>query len=149
MARVRVNIPVRWSDMDAFGHINNVQIVRLLEETRVHMFEELRNADGESPVKAGILVARQEIDYLRQMPWSVTPLPIDVWCSRVGSASFDLQYSLLDPSGEPYAQAETTMVLFDPATGQSRVLDDVERAGLDTVRDEPIALFKERKMAKV
>lgn len=30
-ARYAVDIPLRWGDMDAFGHINNVAYVRLLE----------------------------------------------------------------------------------------------------------------------
>ncbi|HSL35354.1 MAG TPA: acyl-CoA thioesterase, partial [Arthrobacter sp.] len=26
--RILVQIPMRWGDMDAYGHINNVQVVR-------------------------------------------------------------------------------------------------------------------------
>ncbi|MDQ1536954.1 MAG: acyl-CoA thioester hydrolase, partial [Actinomycetota bacterium] len=26
-----VDVPLRWSDMDAYGHVNNVQFLRLLE----------------------------------------------------------------------------------------------------------------------
>ena len=33
-----IEIPVRWGDMDAYGHINNVQIVQLMEEARVMVF---------------------------------------------------------------------------------------------------------------
>ncbi|MET1034992.1 MAG: thioesterase family protein, partial [Arthrobacter sp.] len=29
---------MRWGDMDAYGHINNVQIVRILEEARIAAF---------------------------------------------------------------------------------------------------------------
>ena len=36
MARpYRVEVPLRWSDMDAYGHVNNVQYLRLLEDARV------------------------------------------------------------------------------------------------------------------
>ena len=31
----RVEVPLRWSDMDAYGHVNNVQFLRLLEDARV------------------------------------------------------------------------------------------------------------------
>ena len=31
----RVDVPLRWSDMDAYGHVNNVQFLRLLEDARV------------------------------------------------------------------------------------------------------------------
>ena len=36
MPRLRVLIPLRWSDTDAYGHINNVMFLRLLEEARSH-----------------------------------------------------------------------------------------------------------------
>ena len=35
---IALEIPLRWGDMDAYGHINNVQIVRLMEEARVLAF---------------------------------------------------------------------------------------------------------------
>ena len=31
-------VPLRWSDMDAYGHVNNVQYLRLLEEARITAF---------------------------------------------------------------------------------------------------------------
>jgi acyl-CoA thioester hydrolase len=34
----RVLVPLRWSDMDAYGHVNNVQFLRLLEDARVVLF---------------------------------------------------------------------------------------------------------------
>ena len=35
-----VEVPLRWSDMDAYGHVNNVQYLRLLEDARVIGFRE-------------------------------------------------------------------------------------------------------------
>ncbi|MFM6850406.1 MAG: thioesterase family protein, partial [Terrabacter sp.] len=31
-------VALRWSDMDAYAHINNVQFLRLLEDARVIAF---------------------------------------------------------------------------------------------------------------
>ena len=62
-ARYRVNVPLRWSDMDAYGHVNNVQFLRLLEDARVIGFEEWFGQDR-SVLDEGILVARHEIEYL-------------------------------------------------------------------------------------
>lgn len=35
MARHHYSCPMRWSDMDAFGHVNNVVFIRYLEEARI------------------------------------------------------------------------------------------------------------------
>lgn len=36
---VRVEIPVAWGDMDAFGHVNNVVYFRYFESARIACFE--------------------------------------------------------------------------------------------------------------
>jgi acyl-CoA thioester hydrolase len=38
MARLRVPVALRWSDMDAYAHVNNVEMLRLLEEARIEAF---------------------------------------------------------------------------------------------------------------
>lgn len=35
--RSRVMLPVQWGDMDAFGHVNNVQYFRYLESSRIQV----------------------------------------------------------------------------------------------------------------
>lgn len=36
--KTQVPVTVRWSDLDAYGHVNNVAIMALLEEARVALF---------------------------------------------------------------------------------------------------------------
>ena len=33
-----VHVPARWGDMDAYGHVNNVAILSVMEEARVALF---------------------------------------------------------------------------------------------------------------
>ena len=33
-----VEVPLRWGDMDAYGHVNNVTMMQVLEEARVALF---------------------------------------------------------------------------------------------------------------
>lgn len=45
MARHIYACPLRWSDMDAFGHVNNVVFLRYLEEARIDfMFRQAAEA---------------------------------------------------------------------------------------------------------
>ena len=36
--RIHIPIHLRWADLDAYNHLNNVEMLRLLEEARVRMF---------------------------------------------------------------------------------------------------------------
>ena len=70
----RVDVPLRWSDMDAYGHVNNVQFLRLLEDARVIGFEEWFGQDR-SMLDEGVLVARHEIEYLAPLVFRHRPDP--------------------------------------------------------------------------
>ena len=62
MARHIYRCPLRWSDMDAYGHVNNVVFLRYLEEARIDF---LFRPDKD--FKQGSVVARHEIDYMRPL----------------------------------------------------------------------------------
>ena len=129
--RYQVNVPLRWSDMDAYGHVNNVQFLRLLEDARVIGFEEWFGQDR-SVLSEGILVARHEIEYLAPLLFRVPPIVVQMWATKIGGAGFDLAYEVRDgrsstEGGEGdvvYARAETTLVLYDFATGRPRLAND-------------------------
>ncbi|AAT89120.1 conserved hypothetical protein [Leifsonia xyli subsp. xyli str. CTCB07] len=36
--RLHVPIKLRWSDLDAYGHVNNAEMLRLLEQARIEAF---------------------------------------------------------------------------------------------------------------
>lgn len=125
-----VDIQLRWGDMDAFGHINNVEYVRLLEQARVVGLTDWFTGTDVDLLRTGILVARQEIEYLDQLAYRSAPIRISMWVSRISSGSFDIGYEVADPDGvgeATYARAETTMVCFDLEQGRTRRLSDRER----------------------
>ncbi|NHN55875.1 acyl-CoA thioesterase [Calidifontibacter sp. DB0510] len=109
-----VRVPLRWSDMDALRHVNNVQVARLLEEARVLGLREwFAEEQAHHP---RLLVARCEIDYLRQLHYRPEPVVIRMWTSRIAGASFDLSYEIVEEDTDDapaIVRAETTQVAFD------------------------------------
>jgi acyl-CoA thioester hydrolase len=140
-------VPLRWSDMDAYGHVNNVQYLRLLEEARITAFAQWFGSGSETMLEGGVIVARQEIEYLRPLVYRSAPVQIDLWVSKVGGSSLDIGYEVRDPAdvGERlYARAESTLAAFDLATERPRRIPDVERAALRERLAEPVALRRRR-----
>ena len=93
--RYSADVPLRWSDMDAYGHVNNVQFLRLLEDARVIGFQEWFGQDR-SLLDEGVLVARHEIEYLAPLEFRHAPIAVDMWATRIGGAAFDLAYEVRD-----------------------------------------------------
>lgn len=141
--RYCVNVPLRWSDMDAYGHVNNVQFLRLLEDARVTGFREWFGRDADSPglLDEGVLVARHEIEYIAPLTFRHAPIAVEMWCTKIGGAGFDLAYDVRDPEGfgsGHYARAETTLVLYDFAGTRPRRMRPDERSTLAEHRGDPV-----------
>ncbi|MFZ2511892.1 MAG: acyl-CoA thioesterase [Gordonia sp. (in: high G+C Gram-positive bacteria)] len=138
---VVVELALRWGDMDALGHVNNVQIARLFEEARVRA---MRVWFGEaSPDGILMLLARQEIEFTSMLHYSPEPVRGEVWVSRIGGRSCDFASRLLDPHGGVAALCETTLVVVDAVSGGSRDIPEGLRRVLETQRREPVA-FRRR-----
>jgi acyl-CoA thioester hydrolase len=130
--RLHIPIPLRWGDLDAYGHINNVETLRLIEEARVRSF--WRGAGSEAdPQQTAVLdlsadstiwslVSRSEIEYLAPMPYTQAPIDVEVWLGKLGGANIDVCFELYSPLGvEPrvlYARAATEIVTVDAASGR-------------------------------
>lgn len=136
MARHRFLCPLRWGDMDTYGHVNNVMFVRYLEEARVDLFERLGRDGTWDMLDTGCLVHRHAITYRKPLAHQTTPVPIDVWVMRVGAAAFDLGYEIHDGDGTVYAVAETTLVPYDFAAGRPRRLTAEEKRRLTELLDD-------------
>ncbi len=153
MTRIHVPIALRWSDLDAYGHVNNARMLTLLEEARIEVFWRGRGASAtplpELHIDEGAqsLIARQEVEYLAQIPHLRDPLDVQLWIGALGGASLDVCYEVCSPEGaEPhvvFARAMSTLVLVDEETGRPRRISDRERALWAPYIEEPVA-FRRR-----
>ena len=158
MTRLHVPVRLRWSDLDAYGHVNNVEMFRLLEEARITAFwrhpqEEDRwpTAVLESGPQASshTLVARQEIEYLRPLGFTRDPVEVQMWIGHIGGASLEVCYEVYEdataaePEAKPCARAVTTIVLIDAASGAPRRITAAERAVWEPYLEAPVT-FRRR-----
>ncbi|MGG5260914.1 acyl-CoA thioesterase [Phycicoccus avicenniae] len=135
-----VEVPLRWSDMDAYGHVNNVQYLRLLEDARVIGFREWF-PDRPTLLDEGIVVTHHAIEYRAPLTYRPEPVEVDMWVTRVHGAGFDLGYTVRDPASvgtSLYALAETGLALYDFATARPRRLEPGARKALAAHVGEPV-----------
>ncbi|TFD63094.1 acyl-CoA thioesterase [Cryobacterium ruanii] len=150
--KLHVPIRLRWSDLDAYGHVNNSEMLRLLEEARILAFWVTEDdgaigastavLDGRPGAATLTLIARQEIEYLAPVPYLRQPLDVRLWLGKLGGASLDVCYEVYSPEGvtpeQLYARANTTIVLVDAASERPRRINDTERAAWTPYLDAPI-----------
>ncbi|QEW03344.1 acyl-CoA thioesterase [Microbacterium lushaniae] len=154
--RPRLHIPIhlRWGDLDALGHVNNTSMLKLLEEARLRAFwrgdgtaEPLPTAVFDMDVlenggARATLIARQEIEYYRPVPYGQRPLDVQLWIGRIGGSSADVCFEVYSPLGDEeqvlYARATAVVVIVDTATGRPQRWSAEERAAWTPFLDDPI-----------
>ncbi|MEV0179420.1 thioesterase family protein [Streptomyces sp. NPDC050625] len=122
--------PLRWADMDAYGHVNNVVFLRYLEEARIDFLFR-----PEKDFKQGSVVARHEIDYKRQLVHRHAPVVIELWVTEIRAASFTLTYEVKDDD-LVYVRASTVIVPFDFQAQRPRRITAEEREFLQEYTDD-------------
>ncbi|MEU6080770.1 thioesterase family protein [Streptomyces sp. NPDC047108] len=135
MARHVYSCPLRWSDMDAFGHVNNVVFLRYLEEARIDFMFRLARLDDSPSFTGGSVVARHEIDYLRPLVHRHEPVIVETWVTKVGAASLNVSYEIKDEE-QVYVRASTTVVPYDLERGRPRRITAEERVFLEKFMDD-------------
>ncbi|MEV8315462.1 thioesterase family protein [Streptomyces sp. NPDC059900] len=135
MSRHIYSCPLRWSDMDAFGHVNNAVFLRYLEEARIDFMFRLAPGDGSPSFSGGSVVARHEIDYVRPLVHRHSPVTIESWVTKIGAASLTISYEVKDPE-QVYVRASTIVVPFNLEAQRPRRITAEEKAVLLTFMDD-------------
>lgn len=166
----RVLLELRWGDMDAYGHVNNVTQLKLLEEARVRALGSPTHS-SDAPTTPGrfgvaetvsgvemptifaaasatteLLVASHAIEYRAPIPYRTGPIAVDLVISEVSAASVTVGYVICEPDGSrAYTVAETVIVFIDIAAGRPRRLDEAEIAAMESVLGTPVPLRRVRR----
>lgn len=137
--RLTCSVPMRWGDMDAYGHINNVEIIRIMEEARIHAFGPPAGTGGrglevELPVFSDLpagtqaLVVEHRVRYVRPLTYRNIPARVEVWVSELKPASLTIAYLIHDPdTAELCVKAQTTLAFFNEESGRLLRLSEAQR----------------------
>jgi acyl-CoA thioester hydrolase len=127
---------VRFSDVDVYGHVNNVKYFEYFQEARIAFLTSLGSDLQAAESTERQVVARIDVGYRRPILFRATPYVVETEVTRIGTSSYDLACRILDEPGDTgpsYSDATVRLVAFDLATHRSRPLSDTERRALEGV----------------
>jgi acyl-CoA thioester hydrolase len=124
-----IRMDVRWGDMDALRHVNNVAYFRYFEEARVRLFAAmgLNVARG----RFGVL-AHASCDFLKPLMYPAGVV-VGMKLVRVGRTSIELDCWIADADdpGIVHARGRNVLVCTDGASGRPVPWTDEDRRMLD------------------
>ena len=129
--RIRVlttQIPIRWGDMDAYGHVNNTIYFRYMEQARVEFLERIGctlTPRGQAPV-----IINASCTFLIPINYPGV-VEVRMFCGHPGRSSVLTHYEIRRQGDDTlYATGESKIVWMDVATGKSVPIPETMRAGL-------------------
>lgn len=121
-------IPIRWGDMDAYGHVNNTIYFRYMEQCRVEYLEALGftiMARGTAPV-----IINAACTFLVPLNYPGV-VEVRMFCGHPGRSSVQTHYELrLHDDDTLYATGDAKIVWMDVESGKSVPIPDNLRAEL-------------------
>ena len=126
----KVNVQLRWRDMDMLGHLNQSVYHELLEEGRAALMTELVRRAGDDRAHGSFVLAHVDLDYHAEVRKDHGEVEVVVRLAHVGTSSLQLEHEVRLPDGRLAASGSTVLVAWDPVRRGKRPLTEAERAAL-------------------
>ena len=112
--RHKISVKVRFSDLDAMGHVNNASYLSYLEEARLAYYNHVLKMDTNN-LDFNAVIARIEIDYIDQIRLGDN-VEVYTRTAKIGNKSSDVEHLIVVANNENKkiaAKALTKLVSFD------------------------------------
>lgn len=106
------SLRIDWSELDLFGHVNNVAFFRYVQAARLSFCEKTGISALNEPGKPGFMVASSACNFRKPLYYP-GEVKVCVKCDWTRNTSFQLSYRLFNDAGELVAEASDVLVLYD------------------------------------
>lgn len=137
---VTIEEAVRWGEMDAFQHLNNVYFFRLFENVRIRYFMAANILAPDISLGIGPILAETSCRYRAPVTFPAT-LKISARTSKVYSSGIIHAYEIrIKETDVLAATGEARTVIYDYRSGQISKITDEMLAALSRLEGRPMVL---------
>lgn len=119
----KIDLNVRFMDLDAMQHVNNARYLNFLEESRIDYSQKVLKQFND--IKSfNAVVARIEIDYLRPIQFG-EKITVYTRVSKIGTKSFHFESIISSEKHENHqvvAKAHQALVNINIKSGESEII---------------------------
>ncbi|KAA9341020.1 acyl-CoA thioesterase [Adhaeribacter soli] len=130
---VKLQIRLDWSEMDMFGHINNVSYFKYIQASRVNYWDAIGLSRLFKETKVGAILASTSCNFLKELhyPGSIT---VQVKLDFIKNTSFGLKHQILNEQGEVAAEAKDVLVMFDFNKNEKVAIPEEIRSAIEKLQ---------------
>jgi len=120
---------VRFSDIDAHGHVNNVRFLEYLEDAWISLYLDntaVPPEDREGVPAVGFAIVRHEILYRRPLRFRHGSVRVESWVTKLNRVTCEMAAQICS-DGEVFVEARSKIMAFDAQTAKPRRFTAHER----------------------
>jgi acyl-CoA thioester hydrolase len=134
MSDFHVKLPLRidWSEMDLFGHVNNVAYFKYVQAARVNYWEVIGMAADFEATKVGPILLSTGCQFMQPLfyPGNIV---VESRVEFIKNTSFGIHHRIINDKGELAAEAHDVIVNFDFNKNTKVPLAAKDRAAIETL----------------
>ncbi len=114
MPNFPMKLPIRldWSEMDLFGHINNVAYFKYIQASRVNYWEATGLADKFAETRLGPILLSTSCQFIQPLHYPGT-IVAEASITFIKNTSFGIHHRIINEQGQVCAEANDVIVYFD------------------------------------
>lgn len=126
-----LKLRIDWSELDYFGHVNNVSFFKYIQAARVHYWECIGLYQHHKSTGIGPVLASTKCDFKQPLhfPGNIT---IHSKIAFIKTTSFGTSHQIFNNNDEIVAEANDVIVIFDYNSNQkspipTSILEEIEK----------------------
>src|ERR1700751_5398347 len=96
---LKLKVRIDWSEMDLFGHVNNVMFMKYIQASRVNYWEQIKLTDHFAKTKQGPMLASTTCNFLKPLHYPGN-IVVEARLEFIKTTSFGLHHRILNEKKE-------------------------------------------------
>lgn len=131
----KLTLRIDWSEIDIFGHINNVAIFKYVQAGRVNYLEAIGLMQLQYKTKIGPILVSTNCQFRKQLFY---PGQITIYSKAdfIKNTSFGIKHVIYNEINEICVEAQDVIVFFDFNTNNKRLIPPELREKIEALQDK-------------
>ena len=126
----KLELRIDWSELDLFGHVNNVAVLKYIQASRINYWELIGLAKLHKETNTGPMLATTTCNFFQPLFYPGNII-VQAGLDFIKNTSFGIQHQILNDKNEPAAEAKDVIVLYDFNTNLKVQIPDDLRAAIE------------------
>jgi len=121
--KFELQLRIDWSELDLFGHVNNVSYFKYIQSSRLNYWEQLGIDATKYPKPLGVMLASCTCKFMKPLFYPDT-ITLKVSLDFIKNTSFGFHHQILNSKNEIVAEAYDVMVMFNFEKNEKVLIPD-------------------------